>query len=295
MSRLHFLPILGLIFTLTLIMGNSTRSWAQAKSENQAPQIYVIETTEGEIFEGPAVERTDEYIVLNTTKLGYIRIFFRDIDSMQRVGVREAKNIVKEEKKVQYVTPSHYLLAPTAFSTKKERGYYQNTWILINQAGYGFSDNFSLGGGFIPVFASGSSDVPVWIMPKFSIPLVEEQIELSVGSLNLWTLGTYNSGIVYSKIAFGGTRSHISIGTGFGYENNKVMNGMLFTFDGLLKVGDKATLTAENYALGDLGIYMIGYHQPVLEAILDFGIVVINDEFDVFGVPYLGITVPFGK
>lgn len=279
---------------LMLFCGWTIQAQDSLKTQNNSSERYVIETLDGKVFEGPVIERTAEFIILDTRKIGYIRIFFVDIASMQRASQRETK-IIETTQTYSYQTPTHYLGAPTAFGIKKEQGYYQNTWILINQVGYGFSDNFSLGLGMIPIFISGESDVPIWIMPKFSWPLVKDEIEISLGSFNFWALGNINFGIVNGKIAFGGPRSHISVGGGLAYEDGKILNGMLFTFDGLLKVGSRATLTAENYVIGDLGVYTLGFHQPLGEAIIDLGLIIINDEFDVYPAPFFGVTVPFGK
>ncbi len=91
-----------------------------------------------------------------------------------------------------YDSPSNtrYFWSPNGYGLRKGEGYYQNNWILLNQATYGFSDHFSIGAGIVPTFLFGDSGLPFWITPKISVPIQKDQLNLGAGLLYINAIGS---------------------------------------------------------------------------------------------------------
>ena len=78
---------------------------------------------------------------------------------------------------------TRYFWSPNGYNLKKGEGYYQNVWIMGNQAIYGITNHISAGIGTIPLFLFGGAPTPVWLTTKFSIPVVENKFNVGAGAL----------------------------------------------------------------------------------------------------------------
>ncbi len=58
----------------------------------------------------------------------------------------------------------------------------------------GVTNYFSIGAGIVPVFLFGGGATPVWITPKFSIPVVKDKFNVGAGALVGTVLGASGTG-----------------------------------------------------------------------------------------------------
>jgi len=139
---------------------------AQAPDSTEQAPLYRVETRSGKTLIGTIVSETDDTVVLATRELGEVRLDRSNVARVTRVDPDRFRN-------GQYWYPNpqstRYLFAPNALGIPQGEGYYQNTWVLFNNANYGVSDHFSLGAGTVPLFLFGAEVVPVWILPKVSL------------------------------------------------------------------------------------------------------------------------------
>lgn len=101
---------------------------------------------------------------------------------------------------------TRYLFGPNGYGLRKGEGYYSNTWIFFNQLSYGFTDNFTVGAGVIPLFCLPAPRRRSGSPPKFSIPVKKDVVNLGVGGLFATVLGGEDVGtfgIAYGQLTLG--------------------------------------------------------------------------------------------
>jgi len=260
--------------------------------------LVQIETLDGNEFLGTIVKEDALIIVLKTANLGEITIQKKDIKSRIQVLPRQIK-----EGKLWFANPqsTRYFWAPNGYGLKKGEGYYQNIYVMWNQFAVGVTDNFSLGGGIIPIFLFGGGPTPFFITSKFSIPIEKDKINLGAGALLGTVIGgdTGGYGMLFGMSTFGSPDSNLSVGLGYGFADGDWANSPLINVSGLVRFSRRGYFISENYFLntdGEVkGVLGLGGRWIIKKAALDFiffsplGV----DSFVI--VPGIGFTIPFGN
>lgn len=259
--------------------------------------IYRIETKDGNIFTGAIIKEDTEKIILQTDKLGELSIQLTDIKS--RTLITGAKKIGDE-----YWLPNpqatRYFWAPNGYGLRKNEGWYQNIWILYNQVSYGFTDYFSCGIGMIPMFLFAGTSTPVWLVPKFSIPVVENKFNIGAGSFFATVIGeeTELFGLLYGTATFGSRDKNFSAGLAYGFYGDEWADIPVFNFSGMIRTGPRGYFITENYLLtadGEAGVMLSAGGRSILRNVgLDYSLwIPVVPEMDSFvAFPFLGITIP---
>ena len=272
---------------------------------SDSSQIWHISTQDGNDYIGNLVSQDADKVVIRTTSIGEIAIPKSQIKVMEPV---------KKEQMVDgdfwYESPhnTRYFWAPNGYGLRKGEGYYQNTWVLLNQAAYGVSDNFSIGVGMIPTFLFGAEGFPFWITPKVSIPLKKDAVNLGAGLLYINAVGLGldgggGAGIAYGVLTTGPRDRNMTLGLGYGFADGGWADYPTITISGMYRTSKRFTLLTENYLIpvGDgqkFGIISIGGRYGGKNIALDFGLFrPLSDDFGdgFWALPWLGINVPFGK
>jgi len=258
-----------------------------------------IETVDGNEFIGQIIQEDSVKIVLKTEKLGEISIFRSDIKRQEILEVQQIK-----EGKYWFPNPqsTRYFWSPNGYGLKKGEGYYQNIWVLWNQFAYGLSDNFSIGGGIIPLFLFGGTPTPVFITAKFSIPVVENKFNLGAGAIAGTILGEEETGfgILYGISTFGTPDNNVTFGLGYGFAGGEWASSPMININGMFRISSRGYFITENYYINAGGenvvLITLGGRRIIKKAALDFGLVIpIADIGQFVAIPWLGFTVPFGK
>jgi hypothetical protein len=198
---------------------------------------------------------------------------------------------------------ARYFWAPNGYGLKRGEVYYQNVWVFYNQFSAGVTDYFSLGGGMMPLFLLGGTPTPVWIVPKFSIPVVEDKFNVGIGSLIGIILGADSQafGILYGTGTLGSQDKNVSLGIGYGFAEEQWTRAPLFNISAMIRTGPRGYFLTENYLLptGDSNTLLLsaGGRAIFKKAGLDFGLFLpLNDEIGTFiAFPWLGVTIFMGK
>jgi hypothetical protein len=267
--------------------------------------IWRIETTDGNEFFGTILSKDTISIHLNTKMLGVLTIPNCYINSCTPI---DQEAIKQGEVWMRNLQAARYFYSPNGFGMEKGSGYYQNTWVLFNQASYGITNYFTLGVGMMPLFLFGGAATPVWITPKFSIPVVKEKLNVGGGVLLGEIVGKdmITFGITYAVATLGNHDRNVTAGMGYAFSDSGWSKPVV-DLCGMMRVGKKSYLLTENYffsmkrediTAGKKNIFVISVGGRTVwpKLSLDYGLVSPINMSDVFvAIPWLGLTLPLGK
>lgn len=159
-----------------------------------------------------------------------------------------------------------------------------------------------MGIGFVPLFLFASEFTPIWITPKFSVPIKKDRFNMGFGALIGTVTGESNSGfgILYSTATFGSRDENSTIGLGWGYGSDGLAETPTITFSYIVRVSKKGYFMTENYYIDGGGgenviIFSLGGRSILRKVGLDYGFFTpIVKDADFIIVPWLGLIVPFG-
>jgi hypothetical protein len=268
-----------------------------SQEQSDSLKLYSIETSDGNTYIGKIISESLDSLTIKTEKLGILRIPLTDIHSR-----KELKNVVVNKGRYWLPNPqsSRYFWAPNGYGLKAGESYYQNIWVLYNQFSFGITDNFSLGAGVVPLFLLTSDVTPVWLVPKFSFPLIKDKVNLGTGAF-LGTLIGENSGIfglLYGTTTFGSRDKNMSIGLAYGFAGGEWMNKPLVNLSTMIRVGPKGYFISENYFLpmdGQLAAMISAGGRTIIRSVgIDYSLWIPMgvDIGTFFVLPFIGITVP---
>jgi len=285
----RLIPILIFLINIQTAFGQVT---------NDSTANYRIETYDGNEYVGKILSEADGKIMFKTDKLGVINIYRSDVKKITKL---DAIKMVEGKYWPENLQSARYFFAPTGYGLKAGEGYYQNVWVLFNQVSVGITDNISLGAGVVPLFLFTSEYNPVWLVPKFSIPLVKDKINVGGGAFLGLVTGTKNSGfgIVYGSSTFGSRDQNLTLGLGYGYAGGQWANTPLINISAVIRTGPRGYFLTENYLI-DAGetilvLLSLGGRSIIKRTGLDYGLFIplTEDMGGFIAIPWLGLSIPF--
>jgi len=261
-------------------------------------EVVRVETNSKQVFIGELIYEDDKKITIRTEETGEITIERVNIRSIEIVDSSRVKNGVYWFDNPQ---GTRYFFSPNAIGLKKGRGYYQNTWVFFNNVNYGITNNFSIGGGMIPLFLFGTSETPVWLLPKVSIPIKKDSFYLGGGAMIGGVIGTDTEplGILYGSATFGDLDRNLSVSLGYGYAGSEISDTPVINISGMTRISRTFYLLSENYVVpgADSGVVVsFGGRWTSENVAVDFGLFrPLEDADGLIGIPWLGVTIPFGR
>lgn len=298
----QFAKRVGVIAFLLCSLALFGRPAAPLYAQEQASEepVYRVETAGGEVVIGTLVSENEKEIVLDTRQFGEVTLERANIEQMEEIDPDQF-----QDGQYWFRNPqsTRYLFAPNAIGIPKGEGYYQNTWILLNNVNFGVSNNFSIGAGTIPVFLFGASALPIWVLPKVSISTPQENLHLAGGAVLGGVLsgeGGGSAGLVYGSATLG-TRDHnATASVGYGYVDESFSDSPVINVSGMTRIGRTTYLITENYffpAVDEANVISLGIRWAPENFAVDFALFrPLTLETDSFiGFPWLGVTIPFGQ
>ncbi len=267
---------------------------------NDTNAIWRIETMDGNEFVGKIIQKDAQSITIATTIYGEIVLLTTFIKQIETLKETQLKN---NELWLENPQSTRYFWAPNGYGLRKNEGYFQNTWVLFNQASYGFTNNFSVGLGMMPLFLFDGTPTPIWITPKFSIPIVKDVINAGGGLLVGTLIGEESEpvGLAYGVVTAGNRDANVTFGMGYGFVGSDFGDTPLFTLSGMVRVSRKGYLLTENYLISSAGdnftLLSLGGRTVWPNVSFDYGLLLpITADLDEFiALPWLSFVVPFGK
>ncbi len=269
-------------------------------SQNEpVSKTYQLETKDGNTYFGQVLTSDSLKVVFKSDKLGELTIRQADI---KKLTALEAKQVKGDKIWLENPQSTRYFFSPNGYGLKKGEGYYQNIWVLMNSFAVGVNDYISVGGGIIPLFLFEGSPTPVYVTAKVSVPVVKDKFNLGAGVLAGTVLGESDTsfGIFYGIATLGSRDANISLGAGYGFAGGSLTKAPIININGMLRISPRGYLVTENYIFSGESSTMVllsfGGRTIIKNAGLDYGLVIpITEGSGFFAVPWLGITIPFGK
>jgi hypothetical protein len=274
-----------------------------AVSHAQTPPTEVktvrIQTHAGNIYMGQVVSETESQVVLLSEEIGQITI---ERSQIRRLTVIDPSRIRNGVYWFENPHASRYIFSPSAFSVGEGKGYYQNFWIFFNSVNYGVNDNFSIGGGIIPMFLLGENS-PAWVTPKYTFPKINQNFNFAVGALVGSVLGSSDFdtyGIFYGIGTYGNREKNISLGLGYGFSNGDVSSSPVINVGFLYRTSTRLYFISENYFFPNSdfnGLVSLGMRWTTENIAVDFSLMRPAESAGAafIGFPLLGVTIPFGN
>jgi len=261
---------------------------------------YYIQTTDGNTYRGKILTQDSLEVLFSLERFGEHRFLKTEIKKLQPL---EKKKLVGEEYWMDNPQATRYFFSPNAYGLKKGEGYYQNVWVMVNSFAVGVTDYLSIGAGVVPLFLFAGAPTPVWITPKFSVPVAKEKFNLGGGALMGTILGEEDTGfgILYGISTLGSKDKNVSLGLGYGYAGGDWAKAPMINLNTMIRFGPKGYFISENYFVQTEGttalILSLGGRHIIQNAGLDYGLIFpFISEMDSFiAFPWLGITIPFGN
>lgn len=282
---------------LTVLLLTVSLSSAQDQADTLT---YYIQTTDGNTYRGQILARDSSSVLFDLERFGEHRFLKEEIKKLQLL---DKEKMIDDEYWMDNPQATRYFFSPNAYGLKMGEGYYQNVWVLVNSFAVGITDYFSIGGGVVPLFLFAGSPTPVWITPKFSVPVAKEKFNLGGGALLGTVLGEEETGfgILYGISTLGSKDKNVSLGLGYGYAGGDWAKAPMINLNTMIRFGPKGYFISENYFIQTEGttalILSLGGRHIIQNAGLDYGLIIpFISEMDSFiAFPWLGITIPFGK
>ena len=271
-----------------------------SQEQPDTASMYRVETQDGNEYTGILISQDSLGLVLQTERLGVLTFKTSDVRRFYPIRADRVKEGIYWADNPQ---SSRYFWSPNGYGLKKGEGYYQNIWVLFNQVSVGVTKNFSIGAGLVPLFLFSGTSTPVWITPKFSIPVKKDKFNLGAGALVATVLGENNTGfgLLYGIATAGSRDKNISLGIGYGYAGDNWARTPTFSLSSMIRTGARGYFLTENYYIGGGDgyalIFSAGYRWIIKKAGMDFGLFMpYENTFDsIVLIPWLGITIPFGN
>jgi hypothetical protein len=262
-------------------------------------KTFHLETKDGNSYIGQVLANDSLKVVFKSDKLGEITIPQADVKKLTEITANQIKG---DKFWLDNPQSTRYFFSPNGYGLKKGEGYYQNVWVLVNSFAVGLNDYLSIGGGIIPLFLFEGSPTPTYITLKASIPVVKDKFNLGAGLLAGTAIGASESGfgLFYGLATVGSKDANLSLGLGYGFVSGSLSKAPMINISGMARVGPRGYLLTENYILSDAYsttvILSFGGRTIIKDAGLDYGLIIpVAEGSGFFAVPWLGITIPFGK
>jgi len=267
--------------------------------EGNETALVRIETNDGNEYTGKIVRQDSARIFLATETLGEIAIRKSNIKSQEKLRIEQIK-----DGEIWFANPqaTRYFWSPNGYGLNKGEGYYQNIWVMWNQFAYGLTDNLSIGGAVVPLFLFGGAPTPVFGTAKISFPIEKEKINLAAGVIAGTVLGESETGfgILYGLSTFGSRDNNLSFGLGYGFGGGEWASAPIINLNGMFRLASRWYFLTENYYINideeNFAMVSLGARWIIKKAALDFGFVIpVAEDAGFIGIPWLGMTIPFGK
>lgn len=294
--------IILFIFTMTLattLKSQETFSpeitTIQTLETTDLEQLVLVTTTKKEEIIGYIFHLSVNKIHLKTINADTLLIKWEMISSIQTIDKR---NISRTN---VYLPPnpqsSKYFLTPSGYGLKSGDIIIESSGFLFNHVNIGISDYASIQFGTAPIFLLEEGVLPVWVMPKVSIPIVKDKVNFGVGAFlsksffaDKPSMVNYGLGV----LSIGSRNSNVSFSLGYG-GSQLSPNSFVFILSGMSRLNSKTYIMTENiYIPGGPLILSVGARSFSGRVGIDYGIFILP-EFSSLFFPWLGFSVPLEK
>lgn len=137
---------------------------------------------------------------------------------------------------------------PTGRMLDRGEGYYQNTYLVLQNFVGGINNYVTMGGGFSLIPGVNPTDWLYYITPKVGV-YRSDDLNVAVGGLAGYLAGgdVHGFGMAYAVATKGGPNGSITAGAGFGYAGSTIASQPVVLLGGEQRVTRRIALLTENY------------------------------------------------
>ena len=256
-----------------------------------------IKTKAGNTIYGTLITKNDSIVAIETSELGLVSLARNKIKKMRPAIFRFDGSYWFENP-----NPSRNLFTPTGIGLRKGEGNYQNTMLIFQTINYGLTDHFSIGGGFeIASLILGDGFQPVFILTSKISTANNKGVNTAAGVIAAAN-DDFSGAILYSATTIGDRDNNFTAAVGFVRQDGGWVKEPVISISAMGRVSKKFSLITENWILTKQGrnddeiSFLISaggrYIAPSIS--VDFALI-LSHNFDGVRLPWLGITIPFGK
>jgi len=296
--------------SLILVLFSLIQGLTQVEVEGKSSQAVVIETDDGSEVYGFIIERTNDYVIVESASLGSVNIPMTAVTKIRYFD--DVTNIIFDNNgnPVDFHNSTHYFLFPSGYSLKKGQSYYENIWIFANSYSYGITDNITLsvGAELASLLFFGQAPV-MYLSPKFSVPFGNQKGALGINATVIALPGSGNPGFGFlsASATFGSRNNNVTIGAGggFSFEFGITDEVIPLTLSFMKRLGKKVSIMSENWFIiqddltdadGYLSAGMRLHFKEVGNAInIGFFRPLIDSNVSFIAFPFVSATVAIGK
>jgi len=253
---------------------------------------------------GKVISESADNIVLMTSTLGKMTIKKSNLKSVKKVS---AENIKSGKYWFENPNPNKYLLGSSAIPLEKKTGYYQNIWLFFNSGTYGFTNWFSLTGGFEIFSIMAGSDGPYFFFlnPKASFQVADNlYLGGNILYLNSLRYSSDFSGLasLNGTVTYGTSNINATASLGWGFVDGSFAKKPIISFSGMARFSKRLAFISENWILpvevnnkNIYGIYSYGLRFLGEKTSFDLAFINNKDIADqiVIGIPFVDFVFNF--
>jgi len=294
------------IVAVLLLFFAGTAVFTQEITQADTAAWVIIFTSDGNEFTGQLLSQDAETVVLKTAFFGVLTI---QRSAITRIRPTDKARVINGQVWFENRHAPRYFVGPSAYGLQKGEGVYENSELFFSQVSYGFSDHFSLGVGFAPFFILYDGPFPVWVTPKFSIPVIKNKFNIALGGFIGHAFNSYyfDSGSVngsmnaaFCTFTYGSRDANLSASLGLNFTGGNWNKRAIFSLAGNIRLAPRFALLGESYFFDDygdsVGLFGFGARFMGRRIAFDAGMAVMAYDLDeAYPVPYATLHVPFGS
>lgn len=296
-----------LLVLLAFFFCNSAFSQA-SNAEIKQDSSYLFKFSDETSLMGKVISISDSIIKVETKSLGTVEIKKKNITTAEMLT---SQNTILGKYWFKNPNATRYLFSPSAIPLERGEGYFQNSYLLVNSAYAGITNNISIGMGF--EFISTFTGHPLFYGALKGSGKIVKNFYAGGGviyaSAPVFDFDDDNErtsfGAIFTTYTYGNLNNNISLNAGFGYaKEDGFSERPLFSISGMARISRKTFVITENWIMpiaSDYGrktyyaLYTYGFRFSGERMSVDLALVNSKDISDaiVVGFPYVGFAVKF--
>ena len=211
--------------------------------KNDTINQYSIFLDDGSVLAGKIRSFTNKKIELFSESFDIIRIDIHKVVKVENYNHSEIKSITT----IENPHYSRYFYAPSAMPLDKKEGYFQDIYLLLLSCNYSITSHILIGGGFSIIPGADINEQAYFLNAKVAYQITDK-FYLGGGGL-FFGIGAENSsfGIGYAVGTYGSKDHNATLGIGYGYSGDKLMETPVITVCGMTRLSKRISLLSENW------------------------------------------------
>lgn len=254
----------------------------------------VIELRDGSSLIGRIAEVRGDTVVIATAVARAV------VPRSAILSVREIGNpVVAPNGEVWLPDPgvTRLLFAPTGRMLAQGDGYFSNAYLFFLGFFQAPTDRLTIGGGMSIIPTDDFiEDNAYYLMPKVGL-VQSERVNVAVGGLVGVVPGAdgASGGIAYGVATLGSRESNLTVGAGYGFNDDEVMNTPLLMLGLYQRLSRRTAFISENYVLPgeDPIVFSYGLRFFGEKLSVDFAFLNASDSGIAPGIPYIAFAKHF--